>query len=61
MSDNGNYLLDCVVTPFTDPGAVDQSLRAIPGVVDTGLFLGMAHLVLIQDGEEVRVRRRPSP
>jgi ribose 5-phosphate isomerase len=38
---------------------LEQSLRAIPGLVGTGLFLGMAHTVLIQDGNRVEVRQRP--
>ena len=33
-------------------------LRSIPGVVGTGLFLGMADTVLIQEGEQVQIRRR---
>jgi ribose 5-phosphate isomerase A len=61
LTDNGNYIFDCHVGPITDPEALNRSLLAIPGVVDTGLFLGMAHTVLIQDGNDVRVRSRPCP
>ena len=56
LSDNGNPILDCRIEPITDPAALDRDLRAIPGIVGTGLFLGMAHTVIVQDGEEVRVR-----
>jgi ribose 5-phosphate isomerase A len=62
VTDNGNYTLDldCRDHPITDPRGLEQTLRSIPGVVDTGLFLGMAETVLIQDdGDAVRVRRRP--
>ncbi|HEX8200715.1 MAG TPA: ribose-5-phosphate isomerase A, partial [Isosphaeraceae bacterium] len=62
MTDNGNYTLDldCRGRPITDPGGLDRALRAIPGVVDTGLFLGMADTVLIgDDAGAVRVRHRP--
>jgi ribose 5-phosphate isomerase A len=52
VSDNGNYLLDCGVQPIRDPVGLEMSLRAIPGVVGTGLFLGMADTVLI--GDEAR-------
>lgn len=58
VTDNGNYIFDCRIGPLDDPQALDRDLLAIPGVVDTGLFLGMAHSVLIQQGREVRVRRR---
>ncbi|HJQ85736.1 MAG TPA: ribose-5-phosphate isomerase RpiA [Candidatus Binatia bacterium] len=51
MSDNGNLTVDCRLrTPLADARAartVDADLRAIPGVVDTGLFLGTAERVLI--------------
>ncbi len=56
VSDNGNHILDCRVEPISDPSALDRSLREIPGVVGTGLFLGMAHTVIVQDGEDVRIR-----
>jgi ribose 5-phosphate isomerase A len=58
VSDNGNYILDCKVATLPDPAALEQAIRAIPGVVDTGLFLGMADTVLIQQGDTVQVRQR---
>jgi ribose 5-phosphate isomerase len=33
-------------------------MRALPGVVGTGLFLGVAHAVLVQDGAQVRMIER---
>jgi len=51
ISDNGNMILDCTPpTPMRNgPSArhQEQALRAIPGVVDTGLFLGTADQVLV--------------
>jgi len=51
ISDNGNLTLDCgLATPLADARAartLDADLRAIPGVVDTGLFLGTADRVLV--------------
>ena len=58
-TDNGNVILDCRISPLEDPYALEESLRAVPGVVGTGLFLGMAHTVLVQEGEEARVLQRP--
>jgi ribose 5-phosphate isomerase A len=48
-TDNGNNILDCQVGPIDDPNHLEASLLAVPGVVGTGLFLGMAHVVLIGD------------
>lgn len=47
LSDNGNAIVDCTIGAINDPGALDRSLRAIPGVVDTGLFVQMAETVLV--------------
>jgi ribose 5-phosphate isomerase A len=58
ITDNGNYQLDCTVGPIADPRRLERDLRAIPGVVDTGLFLGMADIVLIQDADAVVLRER---
>jgi ribose 5-phosphate isomerase A len=58
VTDNGNYILDCTVSPISDPLEIERALLAIPGVVGTGLFIGMAHTVLVQEGETVTVRER---
>jgi ribose 5-phosphate isomerase A len=58
VTDNGNHILDCEVGPLADPAAVEDAIRRIPGVVGTGLFLGMAHTVLVEDGGQVQVRQR---
>jgi ribose 5-phosphate isomerase A len=58
VTDNGNFILDCRISPLDQPEQWEQALRAIPGVVGTGLFLGMAQTVLIQDGAAVKVRQR---
>jgi ribose 5-phosphate isomerase A len=51
VSDNGNLMIDCgLATPLADARAarvLEADLRAIPGVVDTGLFLGTAERVLV--------------
>jgi ribose 5-phosphate isomerase A len=50
-TDNGNLTLDCTLAePLADPARarrLEQMLRAVPGVVDTGLFLGTAERVLV--------------
>jgi ribose 5-phosphate isomerase A len=58
VTDNGNYILDCGIGPIASPRDLERELLSIPGVVGTGLFLGMAHTVLIQRGDNVEERRR---
>ena len=45
VTDNFNVILDCATGPIEDPPRLEQAIRAIPGVIDTGLFLGTADLV----------------
>lgn len=54
VTDNGNAILDLDISHgIADSRALDLSLRSIPGVAETGLFLGMAHIVLVQrEGDE---------
>ena len=56
VSDNGDYILDAHIQPLLDPHELERAIRAIPGVVGTGLFLGMKPIVLIQHGDRVEVR-----
>jgi ribose 5-phosphate isomerase A len=51
VTDNGNYILDCRVGPLGDPATLEASVKSVPGVVGTGLFLGMADVVLVGDAE----------
>jgi ribose 5-phosphate isomerase A len=58
-SDNGNYILDCKIASIENGPQLEQALRAIPSVVGTGLFLGMADIVIVGDGDAVEILRRP--
>jgi len=59
FTDNGNAILDTAFGPIDDPAALDATLRRIPGLVDHGIFLGMASLVIVADDRGVREVRRP--
>ncbi len=54
VSDNGNNIVDCKLAPQADPAALNAKIRAIPGVVEAGFFLGMKPIVFVQDGESIR-------
>jgi ribose 5-phosphate isomerase A len=58
VTDNGNHILDCRTVPISNPANLEERIRAIPGVVGTGLFIGMADVVLIQRGEQLEIRER---
>jgi len=54
LSDNGNYVLELTTGPLENPEALAARLDAIPGVLDHGLFLGMAHTAYVATSERVR-------
>ncbi|HTF32256.1 MAG TPA: ribose-5-phosphate isomerase RpiA [Myxococcota bacterium] len=58
LTDNGNHILDCGIGLLEDAGRFESELRAIPGLVGSGLFLGMADVVIVENGGRVEVRRR---
>jgi ribose 5-phosphate isomerase A len=58
VTDSGNWILDCGIAAQDDAAALDRDIRRIPGVVDTGFFLGTAERVLVAEAETVRVLRR---
>jgi ribose 5-phosphate isomerase A len=47
ITDNGNYILDCDFERIENPEDIDQSIHNIPGVVETGLFIGLADEVKV--------------
>ena len=55
VSDNGNQIIDCEVAPIMAPDQLEQAILAIPGVIDTGLFLGMANVTLVGDDTDFRL------
>jgi ribose 5-phosphate isomerase A len=62
-TDNGNPILDCKVSAIDDATRLEAAILAIPGVVGTGLFVGMTDAVIVQDGDHVEVKhhRRAGP
>jgi len=55
VTDNGNHILDCQIDPIPDAPRLERDIQAIPGVVGTGLFLGMADTVLVGDRNDFRL------
>ncbi|XYI00577.1 ribose-5-phosphate isomerase RpiA [Sorangium sp. So ce1128] len=58
QTDNHNWILDTAFGPIDAPAALDARIRKIPGVMDTGLFLDMATLVLVAEAGAVRELHR---
>jgi ribose 5-phosphate isomerase A len=55
LTDGGNYILDCAFGRIDEPELLEQALKLVPGVVESGLFVGLADIAIIAgpDGIEV--------
>jgi ribose 5-phosphate isomerase A len=59
ITDEGNYIVDCRFPRIEDPATLERELNLIPGVVDNGLFIGLATLVVVASPSGIR-ELRPS-
>jgi len=55
VTDNGNLIVDCRFTAIEDPKRLEAAINMIPGVVDNGLFLGMADKVILATSDGVKI------
>jgi ribose 5-phosphate isomerase A len=53
-TDSGNFIYDVATGPIGNPMGLDAALRAVPGVVETGLFCARADVVLVAGATGVR-------
>jgi len=54
VTDAGNWILDVKTGPIDDPLAFDRVMRDIPGVVETGLFVRRASIVIVAGPNGIR-------
>lgn len=53
LTDENNYILDCRFGEIRDAERLARKLSDMPGVVEHGLFIGMAGVVLIAEGDQI--------
>jgi ribose 5-phosphate isomerase A len=58
VTDQGNLILDCAFGTIPEPEVLAFSLKRVPGVVEHGLFLGLADLAIVAGKGGVRALRR---
>jgi ribose 5-phosphate isomerase A len=58
VTDEGHHILDCSFGQIPDPPALARKLSDMPGIVEHGLFIDMASVVLLASGQEVKELRR---
>jgi ribose 5-phosphate isomerase A len=59
VTDEGHHILDCTIPPDADLDTLAEALRRVPGVLEHGLFIGMAERALLgtPEGEVERLDR----
>jgi ribose 5-phosphate isomerase A len=55
VSDCGHWILDAALQRIPDPGSLADRLARIAGVVEHGLFIGLAQTAILADPDNVRV------
>jgi ribose 5-phosphate isomerase A len=55
VTDSGNFILDCAFGRIAEPEDLDEALKLIPGVVENGLFIGIADTAVIAGADGVHV------
>jgi len=53
VTDNGNYIVDVDFGPIDNAEKLNQQIKLIPGVIETGLFIGLANIVYLGKSEGI--------
>ena len=59
VTDNGHYIVDVQIPVITDPPSLEATLLQLPGVVECGLFVHMASLVITGTDQGIRISHAP--
>ncbi len=60
ITDNGNYILDCKFNRIDEPEELEQKTKNIPGVLENGLFIGLADVAVVTSEKGVKVIEKQS-
>lgn len=59
VTDNGNFILDVWMKKINNPEKLNTQLKSIPGVIETGLFVGIADLAYVATRDAVKRLEKP--
>lgn len=60
VTDNANWILDCKLAPVSQPGELEAAINRVPGVMENGLFVGLAQEVIVARAESIQRLSRSS-
>lgn len=58
VTDGGNYIADCAFPPIVDPASLERRIAEITGVVESGLFIGLADTVIVGGASAVDILKK---
>jgi ribose 5-phosphate isomerase A len=58
VTDGGHWILDTALVRIDDPAALAHALSDVPGVMEHGLFIGLAEMAIIGGPDGVRIVER---
>jgi ribose 5-phosphate isomerase A len=58
VTDNGNYILDCKFAAITNPAETERKIKLLPGVIESGLFTGIADVLVVGFDDRAEIRER---
>src|SRR5262245_690718 len=58
VTDGGHWILDAALARIDDPAALAHAISSVPGVVEHGLFIGLAHMAIIGGSDGVNIVER---
>ena len=59
VTDGGHWIIDAALTRIDDPKAMAHVLSGIPGVMEHGLFVGLAQMAIIGGPDGIKILERP--
>jgi len=59
LTDSGHYILDCHFGLIPDPARLASAIKALSGVVEHGLFIGLTHRLIIAGRDGIRIWDHP--
>lgn len=59
VTDGGHWIIDAALDRIDDPKAMAHALSGIPGVMEHGLFVGLAHMAIIGGPDGIKIIDRP--
>jgi ribose 5-phosphate isomerase A len=59
VTDGGHWILDATLGRVDEPSALAHALSGVPGVVEHGLFVGLAHMAIIGGPDGVEIVKGP--